>query len=220
MAKTNKAMRAASGLLVLTLLSTCMISGTYAKYTTSKPGTDNAHVAAFGVEIDAQGTTFADKYDTDDSSAKGTIAQSVIAADGKTIAPGTKGDMAAMTLTGTPEVAVHVSYVGDFKMDGEWDNYCPLNITIKNGTTGNPVKINGAEYTTTAAFVQAVNEAIGKCSANYAPGTDLAGVSNDSLQVSWEWPFEGNDAKDTVLGNKSNAPTVTLNVTTTFTQID
>ena len=46
--RKNKMMRAASGLLVAVLLSTCAISGTFAKYTTSTESTDNARVAVWG----------------------------------------------------------------------------------------------------------------------------------------------------------------------------
>ena len=46
--KKNNAMRLASVLLVLTLLTTCVISGTFAKYTTSTTGGDKARVAYWG----------------------------------------------------------------------------------------------------------------------------------------------------------------------------
>lgn len=221
MVKTNKAMRVASGLLVLTLASTCMISGTFAKYTTSATSTaDTAHVAAFGVKIDAQGSTFAEEYATDDSNVSGTIAKSVVSASGNTVAPGTKGDMVSMKLTGTPEVAVNVAYTGAFELNGEWTDgtkfYCPLVIEVNN----QPVDTSSCD--TAADFADAVNTAIAATgtSHNYAPGTNLGAKADDSLKVTWEWPFDGNDAKDTALGNKSNAPTVSLAVTTTVTQID
>ncbi|MFR0985955.1 MAG: hypothetical protein ACLSFZ_04975 [Frisingicoccus sp.] len=43
--KKNRMMRLASSLLVLTLLTTCVISGTFAKYTTQAGGSDTARVA-------------------------------------------------------------------------------------------------------------------------------------------------------------------------------
>ena len=58
--RKNKMMRTASGLLVATLLTTSVISGTFAKYTTEETGSDSARVAKFGVEITARGTMFAD----------------------------------------------------------------------------------------------------------------------------------------------------------------
>ena len=46
--RKNKFMRAASGLLVAVLLTTCVISGTFAKYTSTSTGTDSARVARWG----------------------------------------------------------------------------------------------------------------------------------------------------------------------------
>ena len=49
--KKNKMMRLASCLLVLVMLSTSMISGTFAKYVTTGSAEDTARVAKFGVDI-------------------------------------------------------------------------------------------------------------------------------------------------------------------------
>lgn len=217
--KKNKMMRTASVLLVLTLLTVCVISGTFAKYTTSAEGTDTARVAKFGVTVTANGTTFAKEYNTDDPTAT-TIAKSVVSTD-KVVAPGTSGTMASMALTGTPEVAVKVSYTGDFRLNDKWtvdgNFYCPLTINVA-GTA-----INGTDYNTAAAFEAAVNAAITGYSKEYAAGIDLSGAGNDNLAVSWSWAFAGDDTKDTALGDAAaagNAGIVTLKVTTTVTQID
>lgn len=47
--RKSKSMRMASGLLVVTMLSTCMISGTFARYTTQDNASDTARVAKWGV---------------------------------------------------------------------------------------------------------------------------------------------------------------------------
>lgn len=235
--RKNKMMRAASGLLVATLLTTSVISGTFAKYTTSATGTDTARVAKWGVEITANGSTFATEYETDDETSKTAIAKSVIGTgaedkDKEVVAPGTKGEMAKMTLTGTPEVAVKVSYTGAFALDDNWkvgdDFYCPLIITVKSNTGTTTIKQNDT-VNTKEAFNNAVNAAIAAYSKEYAPGTNLSEKGDDSLTVTWEWPFDdadnsgANDEKDTALGNAANAAnaaTVKLEVTTTVTQID
>ena len=49
--KKNKAMRLASALMVLTLLTTCVISSTFAKYTTSANGEDSARVASGALRL-------------------------------------------------------------------------------------------------------------------------------------------------------------------------
>lgn len=221
--KKNKMMRLASCLLVMVLLTTSMISGTFAKYVTSAEGSDSARVAKFGVAITANGETFAKEYATNDTAY--TEAKSVISTE-KVVAPGTSGNMAKMTLSGTPEVAVRVSYEGKFDISDNWTVdgkkfYCPLVIKV-NDTT-----IDGTKFESAAAFEKAVNDAIAAYTVDFGPNTVLAAddVDGHALAISWKWPFsvEGNDAKDTWLGNQAaagNPATVTLAVTTTVTQID
>jgi hypothetical protein len=56
--KKNKMMRFASVLLVAVLLSTCAISGTFAKYTSTVSGTATATVANWDVKVAGQTDTF------------------------------------------------------------------------------------------------------------------------------------------------------------------
>ena len=233
--KKTKLMRAALLLLVLTLITSCFVGGTFAKYTTSEKGSDTARVAKWGVEITANGATFAEAYDADtkkvvDAITNSVIAKSVVSAGtDKVVAPGTKGNMVGMTITGTPEVAVRVNYVADFKVenwtvDGKF--YCPLHIKV-----GNTV-IDGAGFDNKAAFEDAVNDEISTYSKSYAAGTDLNTAGVTAPSVSWEWPFEHTGASagtggnpqtnenDTKLGNAETAPTVTLTITTTVDQIN
>lgn len=223
--------RAGAITMVLALGTSCFMSGTLAKYVTSASGSDSARVAKFGVAVTANGTAFAETYEADDViNVTANSEFSVISAE-KVIAPGTEGDMASMTLTGTPEVAVRVTYAAEeFDLSG-WttngtDYYCPLVITV--GDTD----LNGADYASEAAFEAAVKNAVAGYSKDYAAGTDLATVGADSLAISWAWPFStgaDNDLKDTALGDRAAADTtanaentgkITLEVTTTVTQID
>lgn len=220
--KKNVLMRSAGLLLVLVLVTSCFVGSTFAKYTVGGNGSDSARVAKFGVNVTATGTMFAKEYATDDRSA-GTITKSVISTD-KVVAPGTKGNMASMTLTGTPEVAVRVSYaVNKFELKG-WTTdgtteYCPLVFTV--GTAN--YKIGDAGITSVSDLQDKVTAAITAYSKDYEANTDLSGVGADSLKVSWAWAFEGDDAKDTALGSRAaedKAATVELEITTTVTQID
>ena len=142
--KKNVMMRLASFLLVAVLISTSAISGTYAKYVTSEQGSDSARVAKWGVKVDVEGSTFANAYATDDKTlnadAQSRIGVNSVVSSGSVdvVAPGTKGDMAAIAISGKPEVAVDVSYVGVFDIegwvDGDGNYYCPLIITVdENG---------------------------------------------------------------------------------------
>ena len=224
----NKMMRIASVLLVAVLLSTCAISGTFAKYVTSKESTDTARVAKFGVDL---GVTvdgaFATEYDADvtvtdkDGAA---IAKTVVASStdqDNLVAPGTKGDlMASATIAGTPEVAVNVKQEATLVLTG-WEvngtYYCPLVITVDGA------KFYGMDYTSAAEFIAAVEAALDS-DVNYAPNTDLT----ESHSVTWAWAFEGTDGKqtdelDTALGNyaaKTGDIKISFTYKVTVTQID
>ena len=61
--KKNRMMRLASGLLVAVLMTTSMISGTFAKYVTTASASDNARVAKWGVTLAANGLLYSEVYD-------------------------------------------------------------------------------------------------------------------------------------------------------------
>lgn len=229
----NRLMRAGSILAVAAVVSTSAVSGTFAKYVTEGSGTDSARVAKWGVEVTAQGEAFKTTYTTDDETVSGTISNSVESTV-KVVAPGTKGNMAAVSVTGTPEVAVNVSYgptVTDGKIldlgsnwkysDGTY--YCPLRITVGED------EFFGMGYNSAADFEDDVNDAIKAYSKKYKANTNLADQGADSINISWKWDFESTettdtkkqtDEKDTYLGDLAANPTIKLNLKTTVTQID
>jgi hypothetical protein len=113
--KKNKFMRLASCLLVGTLLTTCAISGTFAKYTTQDAAADSARVAKWGVELQIIGDLYGQSY------VEGELANSVptdwaetdngvsVRASANTeselVAPGTKSNGGlSIKLNGKPEV--------------------------------------------------------------------------------------------------------------------
>lgn len=231
--KKNRMMRLASGLLVAVLLSTCTISSTFAKYVTEGSANDSARVAKFGVTV--TGTTgdanqaFAKEYAASDATYTGVS----VAASVNVIAPGTSGTMSTFEVTGTPEVAVRVTYTPTVDLGNNWidkDNefYCPLKVTVGE------ITLCGLDYTSADDFETAIKDNIAAATADYGPGTDLSAV-NDDLQISWEWLFESDggsylanaqtDEKDTFLGDRAagtvdNAGTISIDVTCTVTQID
>ena len=235
--KKNWTLRAAVLMFAFVLITSCFVGGTFAKYVTGGSGTDSARVAKFGVTVTANGTMFAKEYATDDQTVVGTIAKSVISTD-KVVAPGTEsnGDFVAATVTGTPEVAVRVSYKLDTATlqlenwkDGDGQFYCPLVFKVKT-PDGNTV-ISGMEFQTAEAMKAALVNAVAAYTKDYAPGTDLSGKAADTLAISWEWPFEtgadpdkpANNVRDTFLGDEAaagRAATVSLTLATTVTQID
>lgn len=231
-------MRVAGLLLALVLVTSCFVGGTFAKYVTSGRGDDSARVAKFGVKITANGATFAREYATDDKSVSGTIANSVVSSDSKLVAPGTKGNMVSMTLTGTPEVAVRVQYAATLTLNDKWKDaddkfYCPLQFRIPRYDTEFQQwvsdVVDGTQFNDAEALRREVENRIDAFSATYEAGTPLNSLTAEDHKVpsvSWEWPFHHDDAsdiKDTYLGDQAadgKAAEIQLTVVTTVTQID
>ncbi len=223
--------RAGAITTVLALGTSCFMGGTLAKYVTSADGSDSARVAKFGVEVTAVGSVFAKEYAADDTSFTLAANSVVSSGDDNVVAPGTKGNMTAITLSGTPEVAVEVAYavdtfdLGEKWIDADGNYYCPLIFTIGSA------ELNGLDYDSADAFENAVISEIEDFTAQYEANTDLSTAAVSVPAVSWEWPFESgdaadptaNDVKDTYLGDQAaagNAATVELTMTVTVTQID
>ena len=223
--KKNKMMRLAAVLLIAVLLTTSVISGTFAKYVTSDEGSDSARVAKWGVVIEADSFgMFETDYETDDDGATFTGDYSVSSATGDRddlLAPGTSGSFADIAITGTPEVAVDVAIVATVAVSNNWtvdgDFYCPVVVTV--GTE----EISGLDYTSATAFATAIKAKIDGKSKQYAPNEDLGAIyNNTNLDLAWAWAFEGDNVKDTKLGNKAVAEdlTISIGVAITVTQID
>lgn len=226
--KNNWTMRAAVLMFALVLITSSFVGGTFAKYVTSGEATGSARVAKFGVDVTATGNMFAAKYTKNDGTViiEGTSysVESENSTD-KVVAPGTKGNMATLTLSGKPEVAVKVTYtLNKLELSG-WEvnptgaagtgtYYCPLVINVGNDA------IKGTDYSSADDFIAAVKDKVTEKSQIYAANTNLATEESDMLAISWEWPFTGNDINDTKLGNATTAPTIEFQLTATVTQID
>lgn len=245
--KRNRWMRAGGLLLVMTLITSCFVGGTFAKYVSEGEGSDTARVAKWGVVVTGQGDAFAKEYATDDESVEGSIGVSV-KSDVAVVAPGTSGEFKGISLSGTPEVAVKIETTATVGLTGDWtltsgEFYCPLIFNI------NGVRISGLEYDSADDFATDLKAKLeGASSGNVQAGVDLANPKstdnvpvlfrkNDdgSSKIKWEWAFEDGhnqlstykikqtDANDTELGNNAangDAPTISLKLETTVTQID
>lgn len=228
----NKMMKAASVLAVVTMLTTGIVGGTFAKYATGATGVDNARVAKFGVSITAESTSFGKSY----KSADGTVSavydastDSVNSSDNdKVIAPGTGDTVANIAISGTPEVDVKVTYDALITFNDKWmvendEYYCPLVFTV-NGRS-----INGLDYASADEFAAAIVAEINRLEATYPAGSDLSAVTCD---ITWKWGYEtgsddtakaSNNIKDTYLGDqaaKGNAATISITIKAEVVQID
>lgn len=213
--KKNNALRVAAGLVVAVLLSTCLVSGTYAKYTTRDDSTDTARVANFGVKVTA----------ADGSAFKTTYNNGAVQSENNTdtvVAPGTSGSMTAVKLSGTPEVKVEVKNEATVQLTG-WavdadTYYCPLEVTVGSTT------LKGSAYQSTTEFENAIKAAIDGITATYDANTNLSNEAAACPQISWEWKYEGNnDDNDTKLGDAAadgNPSKINISVKTTVTQLN
>lgn len=245
--KKHWTLRAAGLLFALVLITSCFVSGTFAKYVTSKSASDYARVAKFGVVIEAQdNTAFKTTYATDaDGLSIGANSVATSTRD-SLVAPGTKEDNAVtFSISGEPEVAVRVALT----MTG---TDVVLNAgTYPDLTTPNPkdkfiltepyypvvftLKKDGSEPI--SGTISEINTKLGALPKDYKAGTDL-GAEFGTYTLSWEWAFEdtaiaNKDQADTLLGTlatsatavpgvgvDSYSPFVQLTLTATVTQID
>ena len=239
--KKNFMMRAASVLLVAVMLTTCAISGTFAKYTTAGNSADTARVAKFGVVVTGSADMFETEYAKHDNSftlaTESVVSSGAINGRNKVMAPGTSGVLTDITLAGKPEVAVRVTYDPQVTVSG-WTAgtagyYCPIVITIDSTV------LCGLDYTSEADFADAIAAAIDAYDMDYAANTDLSTVGADAPSISWAWSFTNDthdggahnhvgtsvqdDVLDTILGNQAANATpaiIEISIDCTVTQID
>lgn len=223
--KKNNMMRLASVLLVLVLLTTCAISGTFAKYTSTANGSDAARVAYWGFGKDTNMTInlFSTSYD-------GTV----LSADtDKVIAPGTEKEttikFAFKSNVNDTIAAPEVDYIFDVAAAStgsnttDLDNNANFKWTLKVGTGAE------VEYDTLADLVAAINAlevnptpVDGKATNYYKAGTLPAAFSEGvSVTIGWAWEYEdATDALDTSMGNEDPLENVAISIVITATQQD
>lgn len=145
--KKNKMMRIASVLLVAVLLSTCVISGTFAKYTSEFTGTSTAKIAKWDVKVANATNTFTfNLCDTVLDTNGGAAERDVATAEGSTIiAPGTKGQF-KIAVTNSSEVNAEYAATFTYKVDGTAvaANTLPITFTATSAT-GNIAMNNSTE---------------------------------------------------------------------------
>lgn len=220
--KKNKMMRAASALMVATLLTTSVISGTFAKYTTSANTQDGARVAVWGFKPTTINISNLFKNAYDSTVKSGDEHQCDV------IAPGTTGRAEfGFTYNGSvdaPEVAYTFSVDTEGSLCSEYiENNPNILWKLDDGAFGTWDKL--------LADIEALS---GDSSGTkkYAPGElpeafKQAGANLHT--VTWKWIFDenasnhettaNNDENDTALGNDATAG-VNLKITITATQID
>lgn len=218
--KKNIAMRVAAFLFILTMISTFAFTTTFAKYTTSGEAKDSARVAKWGVVVEGQSPD----YVVADENGSGQDAEIIVGTNENVIAPGSETKFATVVISGTPEVAVDVTYTGklvlkDWKVSDS-EEYCPLIFVV--GTTEYYIGKDGINDI--AGLISSVETAIAGYTESYEANKNLS--SAEVLEVYCVWQHVQDtvpgqrDANDTILGNASKAPTISLEITCTVTQRD
>lgn len=114
--KKSKPMRLAAVLLVIAILTTGIMYGTFAKYITGDSANDSARVAKFGVAVTMNGNLYGEEYAAASnnsiiaySGAANTGTVQVDAQGTNVVAPGTKSDKGlGFAVIGKPEVDVNL----------------------------------------------------------------------------------------------------------------
>ena len=202
-------------LLIFVLLTSSVLSTTMAKYIASGASDAEARVAKWGVVINTRlDSMFSSTY----TSTEGEDVIIRVQAEENVLAPGTGNSLNLTSgITGTPEVAMEVATVAEvtlenWEVDGKY--YCPLAFTI------NGVRRVGTQFIDALEFEKWIEDEIAKSAVQLPPGTDLSKEEKIRLNVSWDWAFEGDDVKDTKLGDADIPATINLSLTQTVVQIN
>ncbi len=195
----SRALKIAVAMLALAIMTSCLVAGTFAKYSTLKTGTDNARAAKFGVVLyvaASESEVFSNEYANGD----GTV---TVKSSSPVVAPGTKGET-TFSITGQPEVNTSINIdlvVNDYvyyKVENAV-NYDPIKFTLWQigDETGDitPVKIGET------AGINEISKTIDQL---VDTKEDAGTVLNRKYKLTWEWAFEGGhivDEYDTILGD-------------------
>lgn len=238
--KKNRMMRLASILLVCVLLSTSVISGTFAKYVTQSGSQDTARVAKWGFTDTATislDNLFDDVYDGENG-----IQGVTIDGTDNIIAPGTTNEVSFQFIfdgEGGDDIAPEVDYTFVVSTAGSTiDTHIENNPNIEWGLDGQYFENkDGKSWTKLLAAIDALD---GNVTDNKYEAGDLpdafygaAGKENGAAThtISWRWLIDDGSANkdaedntqnkyDTAMGNNSDLEKVTLIVSITATQVD
>ena len=215
--KKNRMMRLASLLLVLVLMTSSVVGGTFAKYVSEVEVTDAARVAYWGF-----GRTAATTFDLFDGVYVDATNGTTVKSDVNVVAPGTaKETKFAFAYTNSDEgpTAPEVAYT--FVVDADiTGNYTALDNNANFVWT-----LDGTPYQTVALLLKAIEDLDGNKNQNrYEAGTLPTGFGFDSEHtIGWAWEFYTGDAADeidTAMGNATDLADISITITITATQID
>ena len=230
--KKNKMMRLASVLLVLCLLTTSVISGTFAKYTSTVSSEDVARVANWGF------TTTTAEFDLFDGTYQNVAYQSTSGEPTNLIAPGTEKKDAGKfkMILAEADKAPEVAYTFQITTTG---SSCAAEIQNNKNIIWYLDGVKAGTNGTWSELIAAIEALDGD--ENYTAGEfPEAFKSGSEHWVGWEWLIDGGNNTypvdgqvgtgennkltqneyDTYMGNQSTLAQVKLVINFTATQVD
>lgn len=218
--KKNWIIRIAFLVMLLTLVTWSLASGTFAKYTETVKGTDSVKVANFGYTVDDTKGSEMSKTSVANISVFDCVDAGVATKEGvKLIAPGTTGTF-GISVANTSEVLVEASFA--LSLTDTSANKIPVYFTYDGKNYADFYTAANASTAITGVTLSGNIEAL--AAALSADASEIATADSVNFTINWTWAFEvngtvQNNDNDTVLGNKGT-DTLTLEIAATVSQLD
>jgi len=179
--KKNRTMRVAVLLMALTLMTSCFVGNTFAKYVTQETASDSARVAKWGVQFTTAGNPlFKTQYFVDDTDAKTagmTVSvKSLASPTDNVVAPGTFGNLVSFGLANQEGTNPEVSFKVNFAL------------AQKDGTKVEDYKDNiylEGKYSEGVSYATYVDTANGNAIINYANANAKDVVDYYPIKYTW-----------------------------------
>ena len=208
--KKNRMMRLASVMLIAVLMTTCTISGTFAKYVSSAEASATARVAKWGVEFVTHSDDLFKPQYRYNTTPTGVNAEFSVEADVDVVAPGTFGTGYSFTTAypvgGKPEVSYEVTFdaAEGFKTIYA-DTYYPILYTLELGANTVTTKDMGELMSELESwrYMYDVDKNVYYISNDGGANWTNVGSAIPTLELSWVWEFHTDaptDVLDTKLG--------------------
>lgn len=199
--KKNKVLLLGIITVFVAIFSLTLVSGTWAKYTSTVSGTDTAKVAKWAWKVNDADLTLGTTTGSFEFKLFDTVLDTAIGNTDTDVKPG----------TGTPIIAPGTKGSFELKVTNASEVNGTLKVELAQSGATVPLKFstNGTDYVSLAELNTSLEST--------AVGFD----ATETITIYWMWAFEGaegTDATDTTLGIAGE--TVTVNATLTFTQVD
>ncbi len=193
--KKIKSYRTVGILALIAIIALIAIANTYSRYTTSAGGTDSARVAHWNVNTtNYVKDLFASSYT---KVAEGTEQEGIIA-------PGTSGSF-SFSIDGSVETAytLNVRASGEDNVNGAVAGYNPIKYSLTEPNTAEDKASNPTVTKSNLTFEQLLAAINDIDNGNEHPAGK---IESKVYTIGWSWEINGNDEKDTELGNLVSAP--------------